>query len=52
MDIEKEGENFILDFNKSYSPYCAYNENFSCPLPPFENHLKISIKAGEKDYSS
>lgn len=52
MDIEKEGETFVLDFNKSYSPYCAYNENFSCPLPPFENHLKIPIKSGEKDFHS
>ncbi|MFV2013901.1 MAG: DUF1684 domain-containing protein [Candidatus Heimdallarchaeota archaeon] len=50
MDIEKEGEDFILDFNKAYSPYCAYNENYSCPLPPFENHLKVAIKAGEKEY--
>jgi uncharacterized protein (DUF1684 family) len=50
MDIEKEGEYFILDFNKAYSPYCAYNENYSCPLPPFENHLKIQIRAGEKDF--
>ncbi|OLS29169.1 MAG: hypothetical protein HeimC2_01600 [Candidatus Heimdallarchaeota archaeon LC_2] len=49
LDIEKEGEKFILDFNKAYSPYCAYNENYSCPLPPFENHLKVSILAGEKN---
>ncbi|MCP4522283.1 MAG: DUF1684 domain-containing protein [Cytophagales bacterium] len=37
-----------LDFNKAYSPYCAYNYNFSCPIPPEENHLKIKIEAGEK----
>ena len=49
MDVEKEGNQFILDFNKAYSPYCAYNENYSCPLPPFENHLKVSILAGEKN---
>ena len=39
-----------LDFNKSYNPYCAYTEKFSCPLPPAENLLKIPIKAGEKTY--
>ncbi|MHA2029104.1 MAG: DUF1684 domain-containing protein [Candidatus Kariarchaeaceae archaeon] len=50
MDIERDGNLFILDFNSAYSPYCAYNENFSCPLPPFENHLKLAILAGEKDF--
>jgi len=25
-----------------------YNENFSCPLTPFENRLKVPIRAGEK----
>lgn len=50
MDIEKDGQVFILDFNKAYSPYCAYNVNYSCPLPPFENHLKVSILAGEKNF--
>jgi uncharacterized protein (DUF1684 family) len=39
-----------LDFNKAYNPYCAYTENFSCPLPPAENLLKIPINAGEKTY--
>ncbi len=39
-----------LDFNKSYNPYCAYTEKYSCPLPPAENLLKIPIKAGEKIY--
>lgn len=37
-----------LDFNKAYNPYCAYNENYSCPLPPSENVLKVAIRAGEK----
>lgn len=39
-----------LDFNKAYNPYCAYNETYSCPLPPTENLLKVAIKAGEKSY--
>lgn len=39
-----------LDFNKSYNPYCAYTEKYSCPLPPSENLLTIPIKAGEKTY--
>ena len=38
----------ILDFNKAYNPYCAYNPNFACPLPPAENTLTMPIKAGER----
>lgn len=38
----------ILDFNKSYNPFCAYSEKFSCPLPPYENHLAIEIPVGMK----
>jgi hypothetical protein len=39
---------FKIDFNLAYNPYCAYNEYWSCPLTPFENHLKVPIRAGEK----
>jgi hypothetical protein len=38
-----------VDFNLAYSPYCAYNENYSCPIPPAENRLKVRIEAGEKN---
>lgn len=44
------GRRFILDFNFAYNPYCAYNENWSCPLTPPENRLKVPIPAGEKIY--
>ena len=37
-----------VDFNLAYNPYCAYNERWSCPLTPFENRLKVPIRAGEK----
>lgn len=36
----------MLDFNKCYNPYCAYNDKYSCPVPPNENHLPIRIEAG------
>lgn len=39
-----------LDFNKAYSPYCAYFDDFTCPLPPIENLLDVAIEAGEKNY--
>ena len=36
-----------VDFNFAYNPYCAYNDAWSCPLPPPENHLPVHIRAGE-----
>jgi uncharacterized protein (DUF1684 family) len=39
-----------LDFNKSYNPYCAYSDGYSCPIPPKANHLVVSIEAGEQNY--
>lgn len=39
-----------VDFNLAYNPYCAYNENWSCPLTPPENRLQVPIRAGEKIY--
>ena len=45
-----EGDTIILDFNKSYNPYCAYSPRYSCPIPPLENHLEIRIEAGVKAF--
>ncbi len=42
------GGRFLVDFNIAYNPYCAYNEKWSCPLTPFENRLKVPVRAGEK----
>lgn len=42
------GGKLRIDFNMAYNPYCAYNPNWSCPLTPFENRLKVPIRAGEK----
>lgn len=42
------GGRFLVDFNYAYNPYCAYNERWSCPIPPAENRLKVAIRAGEK----
>jgi uncharacterized protein (DUF1684 family) len=42
------GGRFSVDFNLAYNPYCAYNENWSCPLTPAENRLKVAVRAGEK----
>ncbi len=38
----------LIDFNLAYNPYCAYNDDWSCPLTPPENRLKVAIRAGEQ----
>ena len=40
----------VIDFNKAYNPYCSYIAGYSCPVPPKENALEVSINAGEKKY--
>ena len=44
------GWNLHVDFNLAYNPYCAYNDNWSCPLPPRENRISVQIEAGEKKF--
>ena len=48
MDLKiPTGEVIVLDFNKSYQPYCAYNAfDYNCPIVPAENILPIRIEAG------
>ena len=45
-----EGDTLIIDFNKAYNPYCAYNERYSCPIPPASSHIELEINAGEKAF--
>lgn len=42
------GYKMDLDFNMAYDPSCAYNDKFTCAIPPKENFLNIDIRAGEK----
>lgn len=44
------GNRLRVDFNMAYNPYCAYNESWSCPIPPLENTVAARIEAGEKVY--
>lgn len=48
MDLTIPKDNtIILDFNKSYQPYCAYNAyDYNCPIVPEENRLPVEIRAG------
>jgi uncharacterized protein len=49
LELDKNGE-LMIDFNFAYNPFCAYNHDYTCPVPPKENHIGIKINAGEKDY--
>jgi len=43
-------DSVLIDFNKAYNPYCAYNPKYSCPLVPSANHLETMILSGEKSF--
>ncbi len=47
-----DGGGLVVDFNKATNPYCAYDEEFSCPLPPAENCLQFPVEVGERDFIS
>jgi hypothetical protein len=49
LDVEPNGDGTItLDFNEAYAPFCAYNDAYSCALPPYDNWLDVPIRAGER----
>jgi len=51
LEPEELGDGrFHVDFNLAYNPYCAYNENWSCPITPAENRVNVPIRAGEMTY--
>ncbi len=53
LDLEINPDDYddcLIDFNYSYNPFCAYSEDYVCPLPPAENWLGVAIRAGEKKY--
>jgi len=55
MELEAEdgledGQEIPVDFNLAYNPFCAYAEQYACPLPPEENWLETTVEAGEQDW--
>jgi len=46
VDLPKDGK-VVVDFNKTYSPPCAFTPYATCPLPPKQNRLPVRIEAGE-----
>ena len=39
---------YVIDFNRAFNPFCAYNEEYDCPYPPPENRLPVPVRAGER----
>jgi uncharacterized protein (DUF1684 family) len=51
VEPEPAGENnYIIDFNYAYNPYCAYSNRYSCAIPPLTNRLDLKLTCGEKKY--
>lgn len=50
LDLHLQPDDYSLDFNFAYNPYCAYSDDYVCPLPPLENWLDVEIRAGEMKY--
>ena len=51
IELRKDSEKAItIDFNMAYTPFCHFNDEYSCPIPPRENLMTIPIEAGEKLY--
>jgi len=55
IDLEipsEDSQTIVIDFNKAYNPYCAYNSKYSCPIPPVENTLPVAIPVGVKAFGA
>ena len=44
-------DDYLLDFNRAFNPYCAYTDAYECGFPPSENDLPVAVTAGEKVWS-
>jgi len=50
LDLDLRGSGvYELDFNRAYHPFCVFNPEYECPIPPRENRLQVPIKAGERN---
>ena len=47
LDMSTDDE-YAIDFNRAFNPYCAYTPAYECGFPPPENDLPVAIRAGEK----
>lgn len=47
-DMPAEDGRTILDFNRAYSPPCAFNDFATCPIASPRNRLATAVTAGER----
>jgi uncharacterized protein len=47
-----ESDEYDLDFNRAFNPYCAYTDDFECGYPPAENDLPVPVRAGERVWAA
>lgn len=47
-----EADEYEVDFNRAFNPYCAYTDDYECGFPPAENDLSVPIRAGEKAWAA
>ena len=45
-----DADRIEVDFNEAFNPPCAFTDFATCPLPPQQNRLAISVDAGELKY--
>ncbi|HXW08924.1 MAG TPA: DUF1684 domain-containing protein [Vicinamibacterales bacterium] len=49
LDLDRTATGiYDLDFNRAYHPFCLFNPQYDCPLPPRENRLQVPVRAGER----
>ena len=46
-----DADEYELDFNRAFNPYCAYTDDFECAFPPAENDLSVRVPAGERAWT-
>ncbi|HYA58120.1 MAG TPA: DUF1684 domain-containing protein [Thermoplasmata archaeon] len=46
-----ETDQYDLDFNRAFNPYCAYTDDYECGFPPAENDLPVAVRAGERAWA-
>src|SRR3712207_8803292 len=46
LDLDRTATGiYDLDFNRAYNPFCVFNVEYECPVPPRENRLKLDRKS-------
>lgn len=49
VEEEDDSDRVVIDFNRAYVPPCGFSFAYNCPMPPPQNHLRVAVRAGEKE---